>query len=186
MAAAKPRRRRAVFLDRDGVVIRTDVRDGKPYAVRSLKRMRLLPGVRDAVATLRQAGFVMIIVTNQPDIGNGLVSAKTVQAMHARLHERLEIDDIKLCPHSQRDACLCRKPLPGMLLEAARDWNLDLKKSCMVGDRWGDIIAGKAAGCYTVFIERGYTETPRENRNLTPDYYATSLPAATHRILSTL
>jgi len=172
--------KRAVFLDRDGVVTRSEVRNGKPYALRSLKGFRLLPGVRAAITKLKRAGFLVIIVTNQPDIGNGLVDPAVVAEMHARLRSRLPLDGIEMCPHRQVDNCSCRKPKPGMLKVAARKWGIDLKKSFMVGDRWGDVVAGQAVGCYTIFIDRGYVEP----QTAVPDNYAASLGSATRLILS--
>ena len=172
--------RRAVFLDRDGVVNRSTVRGGKPYAPRKLADFRLLPGVARCVGALKRAGFLVIVATNQPDIGNGLVDPAVVDAMHARLRSRLAVDDIRVCAHRQDEGCRCRKPRPGMLLDAAAQWHIDLKKSYMVGDRDGDIVAGKAAGCYTLFIDRHYSEPLRS----APDWSGSSLPAAVRFILS--
>ena len=172
--------RRAVFLDRDGVISRSEVRGGKPYAPRRLEDFRLLPGVAQAVLALKQAGFLVVVVTNQPDIGNGLVDPSVVEAMHAKLKARVPVDDIRMCPHRQDANCSCRKPKPGMLLAATKRWNIDLKNSYMVGDRDGDIIAGKAVGCYTLLINRGYSET----RRATAEASARSLSAAVRFILS--
>jgi D-glycero-D-manno-heptose 1,7-bisphosphate phosphatase len=119
--------RRAVFLDRDGVINRCEVRDGKPYAPRRLNDFRLLPGATSAVHALKQAGLIVIVVTNQPDIGNGLVEAATVEAMHEKLRRRLPVDAIMTCPHRQNAGCACRKPKPGMLIEAAKKWHIDLE-----------------------------------------------------------
>lgn len=170
--------RRAVFLDRDGVINRCEVRGGKPYAPRRLADFRFLPGVLPAVRALKNANFLVVVVTNQPDIGNGLVDAATVEAMHEKLRMRLPVDDIKVCPHRQDEGCDCRKPKPGLLIEAARQWDIDLKKSFMVGDRWSDVIAGQAVGCYTIFVNRGYQE-PRVSA---PDAYSLSLPEAARKI----
>ena len=171
--------RRAVFLDRDGVINRSAVRGGKPYAPRRIEDFRLLPGVARAVIDLKRAKFLVVVVTNQPDIGNGLVSASTVEAMHARLKSRVPVDDIRVCPHRQDAGCACRKPKPGMLRAAARRWNIDLQNSYMVGDRAGDIVAGKAAGCYTLLINRRYSEPLAK-----ADWTVGSLPAAVRSILS--
>jgi D-glycero-D-manno-heptose 1,7-bisphosphate phosphatase len=146
--------RRAVFLDRDGVINKAEVRDGKPYAPRKLKDFRLLPKVSEAVQTLRTHGFSIIIVTNQPDIGNGLVTQDVVDSMHDKLRKRIAIDDIFVCPHRQTDRCDCRKPMPGMLLAAASRHGINLEKSILVGDRISDILSGISVGCYTVFIRR--------------------------------
>jgi D-glycero-D-manno-heptose 1,7-bisphosphate phosphatase len=171
---------RAVFLDRDGVLVRSPIISGKAYAVRRLEQFRLLPGVRRAVAALRRAGYRVVVVTNQPDIGNGLVDAAVVEAMHERLHRALEPDSIEMCPHRQDECCSCRKPEPGMLRTAARRLGIDLAASVMVGDRWSDIVAGHRAGCYTIFIDRGY----REPLQVAPGSIVRHLPAAVDVILS--
>ena len=171
---------RAVFLDRDGVINRCEVRNGKPYSPRCLDDFRLLPGAAAAVQALKNAGLLVIVVTNQPDIGNGLVGVHIVESMHDRLRRRLAIDDIKMCPHRQDAGCDCRKPKPGMLLEAARRWQIDLDKSFIVGDRWTDVVAGQAVGCYTIFIDRGY----QEPRLATPNNSTKSLRSAARLILS--
>ena len=171
--------RPATFLDRDGVLNRAELREGKPHAPRRLEDFRLLPGTGAAVRALRDAGFLVVVVTNQPDIGNGHVDGKVVEAMHARLRRRLPVDAIEMCPHRQTDGCPCRKPQPGMLLAAARRLGIDLRRSYMVGDDPKDIQAGRSAGCYTVFIDRGY----RETKAVEADAIVRSLPAAVRRIL---
>jgi D-glycero-D-manno-heptose 1,7-bisphosphate phosphatase len=175
--------RRAVFLDRDGVLNRAEVKDGKPYAPRRLEEFRLLPGTA-ALRELREAGLFLVVVTNQPDIANGLVGEAVVAAMHERLRKRLPIDDIKLCPHGQSAGCDCRKPKPGMLIAAAREHAIDLSASFMVGDRVSDMLAGRAAGCYTIFLQRGYEETRRQS--IEADAVSYSLPGAARLILSWL
>jgi D-glycero-D-manno-heptose 1,7-bisphosphate phosphatase len=172
--------RRAVFLDRDGVINRSEVRNGKPYAPRRLQDFRLLPGAVRAIHDLKQAGLLVIVVTNQPDIGNGLVAAAVVDAMHDKLRQLSSIDDILVCPHRQDAGCQCRKPRPGMLIDAATKWKIDLKNSFMVGDRAGDIVAGQGVGCYNIFINRLYEE-PLQTE---PDSRAASLPAAARLIIS--
>ncbi len=152
------RKKAAVFLDRDGVLNRCQVIGGKPYAPRSLAGFRLLPGARLAVDRLKAAGFVVVVVTNQPDIGNRLVSPKVVDAMHEKVRSRLAVDDIRLCPHRQNEGCQCRKPKPGMLIAAAQAWRIALGRSFMVGDRDGDIVAGHRAGCRTILVDRHYGE----------------------------
>src|SRR3989338_6820998 len=173
------RLQRAVFLDRDGVVNRAEVRGGRPYAPRRLEDFRLLRGVAGAVAALREAWFRIVVVTNQPDIASGLVDPAVVEAMHAQLRARLPIDAIEMCAHGQDEGCACRKPRPGLLLAAARRFFVDLRRSFVIGDRWHDIVAGREAGCYTVFIDRGY----RERRPVGADAVVGSLPAAVRRIM---
>lgn len=172
--------RSAVFLDRDGVINRSAVRNGKPYAPRRLEDFRLLPGAARAIRNLKQAGLLVIVVTNQPDVGNGLVDASVVESMHDKLRQVSPVDDILVCPHRQDAGCRCRKPKPGLLVEAAKKWKIDLENSFMVGDRWGDIVAGQSAGCYTIFINRHYKE-PQQTE---PDDRAASLPAAARLIVS--
>jgi len=162
-----------VFLDRDGVLIETDVRDGRPYAVGSVEALALLPGVDGAVEALHGAGLLTVVVTNQPDIANGLIEAATVEDMHDWLCARLPLDDVLTCPHTDADGCECRKPKPGMLFDSARRFGIDLHDSFLVGDRWRDIDAGRNAGCTTIWIDRGYDERRGDNADFTvPDLAA--------------
>lgn len=141
--------------------------------------MEILEGVGDALASLRNAGFLNIVVTNQPDVATGKLKTEIVEAMHRRLREALALDDIKVCYHGDADRCECRKPKPGMLLQAAREFGIDLSRSFMVGDRWRDVAAGQAAGCANFFIDYGYGEKRPE-----PPYIAVkSLAEASRRIL---
>ncbi|EDP63518.1 histidinol-phosphate phosphatase family protein [alpha proteobacterium BAL199] len=160
-------RRPAIFLDRDGVLVATDVRNGKPIAALTLDDFTILPEASTAVASLKAAGFMTIVVTNQPELARGNVDSATMDAMHARLAAAMPIDAVYVCPHDSGEGCDCRKPAPGMLLRAADDLDLDLAASYMVGDRWRDVGAGLAAGCTTVLIECGYTEPERVEPDLT-------------------
>ena len=171
--------KRAVFLDRDGVLNRSVVRAGRPYAPTSLDEFELLPGVLEALTNLRTAGFVLVVVTNQPDLATGRIRPEVAEAIHQKLRALLPLDDIKVCGHVDEDDCSCRKPRPGMLLEAARDWSIDLYRSFIVGDRWRDVAAGKAAGCKTIFVDYGYAERQKDP----PDFVVTSLPEAAKIIL---
>ncbi len=150
--------KRAVFLDRDGVINRAVVRVGKPYPPGSDSEMEIDPDAPTALALLKQAGFLLLVVTNQPDVARGAQRRETVEAIHARLREALPIDDVYTCYHDDADGCACRKPKPGLLLEGAARHGVDLSASFLVGDRWRDIDAGHAAGCRTVWIDRGYGE----------------------------
>jgi D-glycero-D-manno-heptose 1,7-bisphosphate phosphatase len=179
LSTAKQARRHAVFLDRDGVLNRTSIKNGKPYAPRQLSDFRLLPGVVCAVNDLKSAGFLVIVVTNQPDLGHGLISQTTLVAMHAKLQSRVPIDDIMVCPHRQEDNCSCRKPRPGLIMEAMKRWGISAAGSYIVGDRWNDIVAGRAAGLYSIFVNRGYAEDPATQ----PDLTVRSLKAAAIHIL---
>ena len=170
---------RAVFLDRDGVLTRSTTRDGRPFAPTSLKEFKLLPGVSEDVARLRAAGFCLVVVTNQPDVGAGKLRREVVEQMHARLREWLPLDEVKVCYHTDADGCACRKPKPGMLLDAARERGIDLTRSFMVGDRWRDVSAGKLAGCRTIFVDYGYAEALQDQ----PDFVVTSFADAASIIL---
>ena len=150
--------RRAVFLDRDGVINRAVVRNGKPYAPQSVDDLVILPGVEGALEQLRAAGFVNVVVTNQPDVGAGKMPRATVESMHAHLAQELAIDVFKVCYHTEADGCACRKPKPGMILDAASELGLDIGKSFLVGDRWRDVEAARNAGCPAVFIDYSYEE----------------------------
>jgi D-glycero-D-manno-heptose 1,7-bisphosphate phosphatase len=180
MVKRPARKGRAVFLDRDGVLNRSEVRDGKPYAPRDPRDFRLLPGAAQAVHALKDAGFLVIVVTNQPDLGHGLITPDALAEMHGRIAARMKVDAIMVCPHRQDEGCSCRKPKPGMMLRAARRWNIDLARSYMVGDRWNDVVAGQAAGTYTIHVDRRYTES----QTFTPDATVRSLAQAVRWILA--
>jgi D-glycero-D-manno-heptose 1,7-bisphosphate phosphatase len=174
--------RRAVFLDRDGVINRAVVHNGKPYPPPTLDDFTFEDGVPGAIERLRAAGLLIVVVTNQPDVGTGKQRRDVVEAMHARLASAALCDAIQVCWHSASDGCACRKPLPGMLLRAADECRIDLSRSFMVGDRWVDVAAGRAAGCYTCWLDRGYAEPAPD----APDAIVGSLPEAADRILEQL
>lgn len=171
---------RAVFLDRDGVINRAFVREGKPFPPSTLQELEILPGVPEALHELKQHGYKLLVVTNQPDVARGKQSRQTIEAIHQALRSRLPLDDILVCYHTDQDKCDCRKPLPGMLLEAARKHNIDLAASFMVGDRWRDIEAGYNAGCKTILIDYGYSERPPDRE---PDLRVGSLREAADWII---
>lgn len=171
--------RRAVFLDRDGVINRAVVRDGKPYPPANLAAMEILPGVPDALAALHDAGFMLIVVTNQPDVARGTTPMAVVEEINNHLASCLPIDEFRICYHDGSDGCDCRKPLPGAIMAAASQHGIDLGESYMVGDRWRDIEAGQRAGCKTIFIDYGYDEKQPESVN----YRVKSLKEAAQFIL---
>ena len=159
--------RRALFLDRDGVINRSIVRGGRPYAPVSLQELEILPAVAEALLRTRAAGFLNVVVTNQPDIATGKQQLAVLRHMHAFMMAELAIDSIKVCTHLDADGCACRKPNPGLLLDAAREMNIDLSASFMVGDRWSDVAAGQRAGCTSFFIDHGYAEKRPEHPYIT-------------------
>lgn len=151
--------KRAVFLDRDGVINRSLVRNGKPYAPVVVDEFEIYPDVPDSIAVLKASGYLVIVITNQPDLSTGKQTFESLDLIHQRLKNLCLVDDIKICPHTDAHGCTCRKPSPGMLMESAKEWGIDLSKSFMVGDRWRDVAAGQAAGCKQVFfIDHGYQE----------------------------
>lgn len=150
--------KRAVFLDRDGVLNRAVVRDGKPYPPATADEMEIVPEAAAALADLKGLGYLLIVVTNQPDVARGTQSREAVKEMHRRMAAVLPVDEFRVCYHDSADGCACRKPKPGMLLEAAAEHGIDLGASFMIGDRWRDVEAGQAAGCRVVWIDYGYQE----------------------------
>ncbi|MGD0410335.1 MAG: HAD family hydrolase [Verrucomicrobiota bacterium] len=172
---------RAVFLDRDGVINRALEREARPYPPATLAEFEILPGVPAACAKLKAAGFLLVVATNQPDVGRGTLMAEVVDRIHTHLAAQLPIDRVEVCFHPGRgaSACDCRKPKPGLLLRAARELDIDLAQSWMVGDRWRDVDCGRAAGCKTIFIDRGYAEELRQK----PDFSARNLGEAADIIL---
>ena len=171
--------RRAVFLDRDGVLNEPIVKDGKPYPPKDLPELQICDGAPGACSDLKRAGFVLVVVTNQPDVARGTQERAVVENMNGELARLMDIDDFNVCYHDDAQACECRKPKPGLLIAAAKKLSIDLRKSFMVGDRWRDVDAGIAAGCRTVFIERGYNE----GKIIRADFTANSLRQAANWIL---
>ena len=179
-----PFRPQAVFIDRDGVLVRSTVIAGKPVAVRSMRDFRLLPGVIEAFSQLKSAKLRTVIVTNQPDLAKGLITPDIMDAMTERLNQRLGPDLILICPHAQTEGCDCRKPKPGLLLQGAGQLGIELSRAIMIGDRASDMAAGRAARCECVFINRHYAEP-----GPAPETYRASVahfPAAVRLILERL
>jgi D-glycero-D-manno-heptose 1,7-bisphosphate phosphatase len=175
--------RRAVFLDRDGVLNRAVVRNGKPYPPSNPNDFQLYDDVIDGCARLKTASFLLVVITNQPDVGRGIQNRAEVEAMHSKLQSALpSLDRIEICYHGGErygQPCNCRKPRPGLILRAAADLDIDLKESCVIGDRWRDIDCARAAGCRAIFIDRGYVEKLRE----TPDFTVTKFSDAVNIVL---
>ena len=166
----------AVFLDRDGVINRACIREGKPFAPSTLNEFEILPGVSDACQRLKSAGYLIVIVTNQPEVGRGTIPQEEVERMHEKMCRLLPIDRVEVCYATGNEfpPSEFRKPRPGMLLRAADALRINLHRSWMIGDRWRDIGCGKAAGCRTIWIDCGY----KEPMNITPDFTVGSLSQA--------
>jgi D-glycero-D-manno-heptose 1,7-bisphosphate phosphatase len=174
-------RERAVFLDRDGVLNRPVVRDGLPFAPTSVDEFELYPNVVEGCAQLKQAGFLLVAVTNQPDVGRGTQRREIVETMNTSLRAAIpSLDAIEVCFHagaSHGEPCECRKPKPGMLLRAAAIHAIDLQESFLIGDRWRDIGCAHAAGCRAVFIDHGYREALREKPEFTVSNFSEAVLA---------
>lgn len=172
-------KRLAVFLDRDGVLNRAIVRNSKPYPPDSLAEIEILPGVREGLEQLQAADYLLIGVTNQPDVARGKQQQAIVEQINQVLLDTLPLLEIRVCYHDDKDRCDCRKPLPGLLLQAAKTHNIELTRSYMIGDRWKDIEAGRRAGCTTILIDYKYDEIEQSP----PDYRVHSLGEAAHLII---
>jgi D-glycero-D-manno-heptose 1,7-bisphosphate phosphatase len=171
---------KAVFLDRDGVLNHSVVRDGTPYPA-GLNDLAIYPDAAGALRRLKQAGYLLIVVTNQPDIARGTLARAVVDEINAVLGAALPVDEFVVCPHDNSANCACRKPKPGMVLEAAARHSVDLTASFLIGDRWRDVDCGAAAGVRTVLIDRGYRERAPDHA---PDFVAASLGTAAEWILN--
>jgi D-glycero-D-manno-heptose 1,7-bisphosphate phosphatase len=165
--------KRAVFLDRDGVINTGVVKEGKPFAPLTVDEFEIAPGVPEALADLRAAGFLLIVTTNQPDPARGRGTRAEVDAIHAHMRSVLPLDDVFVCFHDDKDLCACRKPLPGLIYAAAVQYEVQISRSYMVGDRWRDIGSGKNAGCTTILVNA----FPEEKR-IEPDVELADLLAA--------
>lgn len=177
--------RPAIFLDRDGTLNHQVIREGKPYPPQTVDEFTLFDGVPAACARLRAAGFVLVVATNQPDVGRGTQTIEVVEAMHAKLQRLVpDITRVEVCyaPGLDKNAPpdRRRKPEPGMLIDAANTLGLDLARSWMIGDRWRDIDCGKRASVRTVFIDFGYAEELRE----APDFAVKTFTEAAEAVLA--
>jgi D-glycero-D-manno-heptose 1,7-bisphosphate phosphatase len=171
----------AVFLDRDGVLNRAFLReDGKTHPPTTPAELEILPGVRQACQALHLAGYLQIVVTNQPDVARGTQKREIVDAINDLLRDQGLVDEIFVCYHDDADNCTCRKPQPGLLLDAAQRYGIDLPNSFMIGDRWSDIEAGQRVGCKTILVAGSNPETKR----VKPDFHAASFVEAVEWILS--
>ena len=170
---------RAVFLDRDGVINRVIIKHKKPYAPLELNKLKILAGVKKAIKELRKSGWLIIVITNQPDVARGKAKFINIELINRYLKKHLSINKFYTCYHDSVDQCDCRKPLTGSFSRAQKKYKISFKKSFMIGDRWSDIEAGKKIGCKTIFIDYKYTEKQPKNF----DYKVKSLSQAAKIIL---
>lgn len=173
--------RRAVFFDRDGVlndiVLRGQQRGvGSP---RDLAELSIVPEAAQAIARLRNCGFHVFVVTNQPELARGTLREDALKEINAAIAAALQIDDWRICPHDDQHQCSCRKPAPGMVLDLAAQWDIVLSSSYFIGDTWKDVATGAAAGCRTVLIRRYYS-----GDGPPPDHSVETLREAVDLILS--
>jgi len=150
--------RKAVFLDRDGIINKVFIREGKICSPRTMNEFEWVDDINEAIKRFKDNGFKIIVVTNQPDVARGKIAKEILTAMTDLIYTTLTVDAVLVCPHDDADGCNCRKPSPGLILEASRQWDVDCRKSFMIGDSWKDMDAGKAAGCTTILIDQYYNQ----------------------------
>jgi D-glycero-D-manno-heptose 1,7-bisphosphate phosphatase len=174
--------KRAIYLDRDGVINEVIFRNGnnKPIAPWKIEEFHLIKDIKKPLQYLRQMGFHLFVVTNQPDITKGIVEFSTVKKMNDIVMDELPIDEIMICPHVDSDNCDCRKPKPGMVLSLAKKWEINLVDSFLIGDNWKDIDSGKAAGCKTILLDKFY------NKSVIADYRTKNLDMCVKLVKSLL
>lgn len=161
---------KAVILDRDGVINEVFLQNGNPIPPRSLDELRIILGVSEAIHLLKSHGFIVLCLTNQPDVSRGTMTREGVEEINKHLEEELQIQEIFVCFHDDRDRCECRKPKPGGIEYFLAKYNLGRSSTYMIGDRWKDIEAGRAAGVNTVYIARDYAEkAPKDYTFSAPD-----------------
>ncbi len=164
-------RSKAVFLDRDGVINLTVFRKGAERAPQDMSEFAYVEGVHATLAALQARGYVLLVCTNQPDVARGWQDRDQVLAFHAKIERELPVSRVYACFHDDVDACACRKPKPGLLVQGSDEFGLDLQQSWMIGDRSKDIEAGKAAGCRTIYLRHDH-DTAQSG---SPDYEITKL-----------
>ena len=182
-----PALRPAVFLDRDGVII-----ENRADYVKSLAETRFIPGALAALARLAQRDWLIVIVTNQAAIGRQIITRETVEAINARIVAGIvaaggRVDGLYLCPHRPEDGCACRKPAPGLLLQAADELGIDLEASTMIGDAASDLLAARAAGARPILVLTGLAERQEQELAQAHRLGAASFPdlaAAADHLLS--
>ena len=146
----------AVFLDRDGTLNKVYIKKGLPISPPTFNKLKIIEGVKKSINKLKKLNFMCIMITNQPDVARAKIKKKTVVKMNSFIKSKLKLDDIFVCYHDDKHKCKCRKPKPGLLIQASKKWKIDFSKSFMIGDRWKDISAGKKVGCKTIFINNNY------------------------------
>ena len=150
--------KKAVFLDRDGVINKVIIKDGKAYSPRDFSEFEFIENIAEQIKKIKGAGYYIIVVTNQPDIARGEMDISELNKMTKSIKANLSVDEISICPHDDIDNCNCRKPKPGMLVDAAKRFEIDLTTSFLIGDGWKDMEAAKNAGCMGILIDTLYNK----------------------------
>lgn len=151
--------KKAVFFDRDGIINEAIIKNGKPYSPKNLDEFKFVKGIGSLIWNLTKKRFFIFVITNQPDVARGTQTKKEIKKIHNKIKDDLFVDKIYTCFHDDKDNCKCRKPKSGMILKSAKEFNIDLKNSWVIGDRLKDVLAGINAGCKTIFVDYGYEET---------------------------
>jgi len=185
-------RNHAIFLDRDGTI------NEEVHHLSHVDQLQLLPSVGEAIKQLNAASFKVVVITNQSVVARGIISQEELGDIHKTMKKQLKsqgahVDAVYFCPHHPTAGvgafgitCDCRKPQPGMLLQASADLNITLENSFMIGDTYNDLAAGHAAGCRTILVRTGYgtkTERQLDGRSFQPDYIASDLLEAAQWII---
>ena len=172
---------KAVFLDRDGVLNRAKIISNKPYPPSNMDEMEILPGVHEGIKLLKHAGFKLIVITNQPDVARGTADIELIKSLNNYILSELILDEIKCCFHDDSENCICRKPKPGMILDAVQQWDIDLALSYLIGDRWRDIETAKNTELTTILIDNNYDE-----KKVNADFECSNFKEAVNFILKTI
>ena len=169
---------KAIFLDRDGVLNKPIIKNRKPYPPSKIEELEILPGVYEGIQLLRHSGFKLIVITNQPDVSRGSTTKEIVDEINNSIIKQLKVDEIMSCFHDDNENCECRKPKPGMILEAVKKWDIDLSVSYLIGDRWRDIQTAKNIGLTSILIKYDYDE-----KKINADFECNNLEEAANYIL---
>ena len=175
--------KKAIFLDRDGVINEPIFRDGninKPIAPWEIDEFKLFDNIINPLNIIKKMGYHIFIVTNQPDISKGILKISTIKKMNNIIMSKLPIDEIMFCPHLDSHRCVCRKPKPGMVNILAKKWEISLSDSFFIGDNWKDIECGKGAGCTTILLDKYY------NKKVNADYRVKNLSMVNKLIKSNI
>ena len=174
------KKNKAIFLDRDGVINEVIYHKGinKPSSPWKIDEFKFINGIEETLHRFKEKNYKLFIITNQPDIARQNIEKGVTEQINKKIFEKLPIDDIQICPHDDSDKCCCRKPKPGMIMDLAYHYDIDLDKSFLIGDGWKDMNAGSQAGCKTILIQKSY------NKEVEADFKVLDLNTAGDIILN--